>query len=709
MKKLLFVSILLLIVLATTVKAQYYVSVTGSDANPGTSSQPFKTIQKAANVLQAGDTCYIMAGIYRETVIPLNNGTSTNHIVFKNYMNDKVFIVGTDSISGWTSYQNGIYKAYAPDTVLQLCVNKKIANEARYPNFNGNHMTTSDWSTVSIDTMCKALFTGMNFPAGYWNGGYCIANVGSKWVCEIGTIDSSLSNAVYCSQTSWPWGSHPAYSPTVYTGSGRGYIMHHLNALDTINEWHWQNDTLYYYPQSPSIVNTMDVEARTRMFAFNCYAKQYIDIENINIVFANVTFEEATGCTLNNSSVVYPTPFFYYSLSWDRQAHDSINYGITKWQGKGVTMSGYNNNILNCYIAHSWGDGISIGGTGNTVDNCLVEDCDWSATDDAVLSCVGTGHNIKHSTLHNTCRSTLVNRLCNLTNIMYNNMYDCGYITLDLGITYSYRSNGGGSQIAYNWCHDNHCTSTSNMGIYLDNADTAYIVHHNVIWNCKNALQTNKPAVNHQIYNNTVWFCTKTIGTWGTAGQNIVNQIVKNNLSNLAWDQGTTFSNNLVTQTPNFTNAAGFDFTLTFNSPAIDVGDIIPGFTDGYVGIAPDAGAYEYGLTPWVPGSVVQKPDISEVLIDSSQVTTGINNEMNHTKEDGGLNVYPNPTNSKLYIDYNNIENTQVAVFNIFGQRIIEKSKCNSLDLTAYNKGLYLLVLNDKKKNITISRMIVLD
>jgi len=29
---------------------------------------------------------------------------------------------------------------------------------------------------------------------------------------------------------------------------------------------------------------------------------------------------------------------------------------------------------------------------------------------------------------------------------------------------------------------------------------------------------------------------------------------------------------------------------------------IIPGYTDGYVGSAPDVGAYERGSTPWVAG-----------------------------------------------------------------------------------------------------------
>nr|WP_322497024.1 DUF1565 domain-containing protein [Chloroflexus sp.] len=54
----------------------YYVSPTGNDANPGTFAQPFRTIQKCAEVATAGDTCYIRAGVYRETVRPSNSGTS---------------------------------------------------------------------------------------------------------------------------------------------------------------------------------------------------------------------------------------------------------------------------------------------------------------------------------------------------------------------------------------------------------------------------------------------------------------------------------------------------------------------------------------------------------------------------------------------------------------------------------------------------------
>src|SRR5690242_657336 len=77
--------------------ATYYVAKTGSDSNAGTNiSAPFLTIQKAASVMLAGDTCYIRKGIYRETVTPVNSGTSAASITFSAYPGDPVIISGAD-------------------------------------------------------------------------------------------------------------------------------------------------------------------------------------------------------------------------------------------------------------------------------------------------------------------------------------------------------------------------------------------------------------------------------------------------------------------------------------------------------------------------------------------------------------------------------------------------------------------------------------
>lgn len=61
----------------------YYVSPTGNDANPGTSSAPFKTFAKANSVLTAGSTLNIYAGTYTEQLKISKSGTSSAWITVK--------------------------------------------------------------------------------------------------------------------------------------------------------------------------------------------------------------------------------------------------------------------------------------------------------------------------------------------------------------------------------------------------------------------------------------------------------------------------------------------------------------------------------------------------------------------------------------------------------------------------------------------------
>jgi MYXO-CTERM domain-containing protein len=55
------------------VAAEYYVSPTGSDSNPGTKDSPFATLQKGANTVAAGDTVWIRGGTYKITT-PASSG-----------------------------------------------------------------------------------------------------------------------------------------------------------------------------------------------------------------------------------------------------------------------------------------------------------------------------------------------------------------------------------------------------------------------------------------------------------------------------------------------------------------------------------------------------------------------------------------------------------------------------------------------------------
>jgi hypothetical protein len=73
----------------------YYVAPTGNDNNPGTVAYPWRTIQKAADTLVAGDTVYIRAGTYHERVIPQNSGSPGQTITYAAYPGETVTIDGS--------------------------------------------------------------------------------------------------------------------------------------------------------------------------------------------------------------------------------------------------------------------------------------------------------------------------------------------------------------------------------------------------------------------------------------------------------------------------------------------------------------------------------------------------------------------------------------------------------------------------------------
>lgn len=72
------------LVCASSSAALYHVSPAGSDTNSGTEIEPWRSIQRAVNVLQAGDTVLVAAGLYDERVLTARGGTSeTNRITVR--------------------------------------------------------------------------------------------------------------------------------------------------------------------------------------------------------------------------------------------------------------------------------------------------------------------------------------------------------------------------------------------------------------------------------------------------------------------------------------------------------------------------------------------------------------------------------------------------------------------------------------------------
>jgi len=75
--------------------ATYYVATNGSDSNPGSLNQAFKSFAKGVSKLQPGDTLYIRGGIYTEQIdlqTPNKTGTAGNYLTIAGYPGETVTI-----------------------------------------------------------------------------------------------------------------------------------------------------------------------------------------------------------------------------------------------------------------------------------------------------------------------------------------------------------------------------------------------------------------------------------------------------------------------------------------------------------------------------------------------------------------------------------------------------------------------------------------
>ena len=84
----------------------FYVSTTGNDSNPGTILSPWRTIQHAANSVQAGDTVYVRGGVYNESVnISASGSAIAGPITFQTFPGENAIVDGTGLVPSTSSTQ----------------------------------------------------------------------------------------------------------------------------------------------------------------------------------------------------------------------------------------------------------------------------------------------------------------------------------------------------------------------------------------------------------------------------------------------------------------------------------------------------------------------------------------------------------------------------------------------------------------------------
>jgi hypothetical protein len=109
--------LLLALLVQSAGAAEFHVAISGDDAQPGTRKAPLRTIQRAADLAQAGDVITVHEGVYRERINPPRGGTSDRkRIVYRAAPGARVEIKGSEVVKGWVKVQDEVWKATLPNS-----------------------------------------------------------------------------------------------------------------------------------------------------------------------------------------------------------------------------------------------------------------------------------------------------------------------------------------------------------------------------------------------------------------------------------------------------------------------------------------------------------------------------------------------------------------------------------------------------------------
>lgn len=203
---------------ASNCHCSYYFAAAGSDANPGTNSQPFQSLAKlqslatdttASFYLNRGDSFFgSIINFAGKTLDCFGTGT-------------KPIISGFTTLSGWSSLGGGIYSSSCPGCKFSdnmLTMDGVQQPLARWPN-TGYRTYTSFTGTTSITDP-----TLTNTPN--WTGAYLVMK-NNQYTLSTDTITNhSTTTITYNSATGLPGTNNFGY-----------FISNHAAALDTLGEW----------------------------------------------------------------------------------------------------------------------------------------------------------------------------------------------------------------------------------------------------------------------------------------------------------------------------------------------------------------------------------------------------------------------------------------------------------------------------------------
>ena len=369
---------------------EFYISVDGSNEHPGTFAKPFKTIQKAQQMIRKG-----LAGNKSKSYIvwirggeyflnePLeftyqDSPVKDGFVTYRSWPNEPVMISGSRQIKGFKRVKGNLWKTFIPDIFegkwyfRQLFANGKRLTRSRWPNVNEDYLDIQEVNQPDAWQVEQTMTFKQEIP---------FENLAQKdaeviflnyWSSTRKLIRFNDKQSV---TTEFPsgWRGSGACEPGI---SSRAYLENAFEFIDESGEWYLDRDTglLYIYFADDKDPEDIRITAPVTQKLLILQGKSEQQIRNIH--FYGLTFTHSAwqlplvgyngtqaGC-YGGAYMRDPTYMLPPAIYLEYAENCSLERCIVKNCGTTAIALGagcHKNQVIGCEISDIGGNGIVVG------------------------------------------------------------------------------------------------------------------------------------------------------------------------------------------------------------------------------------------------------------------------------------------------------------------------------------------------------------
>jgi len=300
-------------------QATYYVAPNGNDTNPGTITSPFRTLQRArdvvrtANANMTGDIyVYLRGGNYPVSSTiefgPGDSGTNGFRVIYSAYPSETPVLEGGVQVTGWTQHSGNIWKAPLDraNKLRALYVNEKRAFMASktinsagcYGTYNVTAGQAS-WAWESGSQCEGARYSLADFPAIARNQDDIEIETATTWTTAIVGVRQVATSADGANRVALFQQPGAAIAQGAFNGNaqvgGSHKVMNAFEFLDTPGEFFFDKTsrTLYYFKAASDNMATATVFAPNNVVTVLRIAGTSTTSHARNITFSGLTVQHS--------------------------------------------------------------------------------------------------------------------------------------------------------------------------------------------------------------------------------------------------------------------------------------------------------------------------------------------------------------------------------------------------------------------------------